>query len=90
MKDSLYNWEELDDELELGVPYIVDHTGLISKSLGVYATPQAAILTSEQTLYYRGNYNRGKYCTDPTSSFAQQALDSLLANVPAPSYGIVA
>lgn len=90
VEDSTYNWQELEQDLGLGVPYIVDYNGELSKACGIYATPQAAVLTAENTLYYRGNYNRAKYCTDPRTSYAQQAIDSLLANKPPPMMGVTA
>ena len=46
--------------------------------------------TLKDFLYYRGNYNRAKYCTDPRTSYAQKALDSLLADAPPPMMGVIA
>lgn len=57
---------------------------------GVYSTPQAVIINTNHTLYYRGNYNKARYCTDPKSNFAQMALDSLLFDKPAPDFGPLA
>jgi hypothetical protein len=52
-------------------------TSLATKC-GVYSTPQAVILDAQGLLYYRGNYNKTRYCTDPNTSYANIALDSLL------------
>jgi hypothetical protein len=31
-------------------------------------------------LYYRGNYNKSRYCTDKKTEYARMALDALLNN----------
>lgn len=62
-----------------GVSCIRDSAKTIATLYGVYSTPQAAIVESNGTLYYRGNYNRSRYCTSPDYNFAEIALDSLLA-----------
>lgn len=54
---------------------------------GVYSTPQAVIINTDRKLYYRGNYNKARYCIDPTSNYAQMAVDSLLWRNPAPAFG---
>lgn len=60
-----------------------------ANELGVYSTPQAAIINKENKLYYRGNYNRSRYCTDPGSNFVQMALDSLFKGTPPPEFGLL-
>ncbi len=57
---------------------------------GVYATPQAVLINTDHRLYFRGNYNKSRYCTDPFSNFAQMALDSIRLSAPAPDFGILA
>jgi hypothetical protein len=47
-------------------------------SCGVYSTPQAVIIDGEGKLFYRGNYNKNRYCTSRATSYARMALDSLL------------
>ena len=69
---------------------VADNVGTLAKACGVYSTPQAAILQSDQTLFYRGNYNRARYCTDKNSNYVQMALDSLLAKRPSPHFGPLA
>lgn len=54
---------------------------------GVYSTPQAVIIGTDHRLYFRGNYNKARYCTDPLSNFAQMAVDSLMSHAPAPNFG---
>ena len=64
---------------QLNIPVLLDKNHHLAKKCGVYSTPQAAILDREQRLYYRGNYNKSRYCTDQNFNFAQMAVDSLLA-----------
>ncbi|SMD38343.1 hypothetical protein SAMN04488029_3757 [Reichenbachiella faecimaris] len=68
---------------------IRDTNRTFANELGVYSTPQAAIISKENRLYYRGNYNRSRYCTDPGSNFVQMALDSLFSGAPAPAFGLL-
>ncbi len=63
----------------IGVPVI--YAPELAKRCGVYSTPQAVILAKGNKLYYRGNYNLTRYCTDPKTEFAKQALDNLLNHV---------
>jgi hypothetical protein len=63
---------------ELNIPVILDTDKKIAIACGVYSTPQAALITPQGQLYYRGNYNKSRYCTDANSNFAQMAIDSLL------------
>jgi len=65
------------DRFDLGsVPIHYDTT--IAQLCGVYSTPQAVLIDSDNRLYYRGNYNKSRYCTDKKTNFAQMAIDSLL------------
>lgn len=61
----------------LDMPVLFDTT--LATTCGVYSTPQAVLLNTDQALYYRGNYNKTRYCTDKKSNYAQMAIDSLLA-----------
>jgi hypothetical protein len=62
---------------------VKDTGGEIARECGVYSTPQAVILTSEGRLYYRGNYNLARYCSDPATEFARLAIESILGGRPA-------
>ncbi|RJE74890.1 AhpC/TSA family protein [Reichenbachiella sp. MSK19-1] len=72
-----------------GLQITEDKGLLLAHEFGVYATPQAVIVSTDQKLYYRGNYNKARYCTDPGSNFAQMALDSLLSNRHPPEFGLL-
>ena len=62
-----------------------DKQGRIAAKCGVYSSPQAVILDSAGNLYYRGNYNRSRYCEDPHSEYARLALEAVAANKPLPA-----
>jgi len=73
----------LEEEMEV----IKDsETKELAVECGVYSTPQAVILTPDRNLYYRGNYNKARYCSRKESSYAQIALNDLLNNKPTPNF----
>jgi hypothetical protein len=72
------------ESMHLPMPVVYDRGAQIGDWVGVYGTPQAAILSADGALYYRGNYNRSRYCTDESSEFVRIALESLAANRPLP------
>jgi len=82
--DKKYTAEKIQQKFGLTVPVLFDSS--LAASCGVYSTPQAVLLDDNRSLYYRGNYNRSRYCTDKKSNYAQQALDSLLANKQQPRF----
>lgn len=69
-------------DAHLPMPAVADADGAIARACGVYSTPQAVLLDADGKLYYRGNYNAGRYCTDRSTEFARLALESLLASHP--------
>lgn len=76
----------LDDDIIV----VIDKDEKIAKACGVYSTPQAAILNTDNTLFFRGNYNRARYCTDKNSNYVQMALDSLVAKKGPPHFSELA
>jgi thiol-disulfide isomerase/thioredoxin len=86
--DTSYTEEDIQDKFDLTIPILFDKS--IATSCGVFSTPQAVILDKNHNLYYRGNYNKNRYCTDTKSNFAQMALDSLLNNNQKPSFDSLA
>jgi peroxiredoxin len=76
--DTTYTIKNIQDKFGLSIPVLFDKS--LATICGVYSTPQAALINADNKLYYRGNYNRSRYCTDPNSNYAQQAIDSLLAH----------
>jgi hypothetical protein len=71
---------------ELGVKVIADIDGRISDVCGIYATPQAVILNDSSKIYFKGNYNKTRFCTHKQTRFVEIALDSLVANKPLPIF----
>lgn len=82
--------EQIRREYDLSMPVVAYGRKRLARACGVYATPQAALVDADGKLYYRGNYNKSRYCTTPYSNFAQMALDSLLAGTPSPTFGEIA
>ncbi len=87
-KDTTYTEEIIQNKFNLRLPVLFDKS--IAPSCGVYSTPQAVILNKENILYYRGNYNKSRYCTDKNSDYAKMALDSLLDNNTGPVFSAYA
>jgi hypothetical protein len=76
MNNNDYTAAEICKKFDMHIPVSFDSA--IAVACGVYSTPQAAIINTDHRLYYRGNYNRTRYCADTKSEFARMALDSLL------------
>lgn len=76
--------------LDEDIVILIDKDEKLAAACGVYSTPQAAILQSDNTLFFRGNYNRARYCTDKNSNFVQMALDSLVAKKSPPHFSPLA
>jgi hypothetical protein len=82
--DKNYTAKEIQDKFGSAVPVLFDKS--IAQACGVYSTPQAVIIDSDGKLYYRGNYNKSRYCTDKNSNYAQMAIDSLLLQKRNPAF----
>jgi thiol-disulfide isomerase/thioredoxin len=76
MSDQPYTEKDIQERFGLNIPVVQDEN--LAKSCGVYSTPQAVLLKSDQTLYFRGNYNKSRYCTDEKTSYAKLAIEELL------------
>lgn len=76
MTDKPNSEEEVKKRFGITVPVIADST--IAELCGVYSTPQAVVLNADRELYYRGNYNKSRYCTDAKTSYALIALNGVL------------
>ena len=75
-KDTTYTEKDIQEKFGLTIPVLFDQS--IAAVSGVYSTPQAVLLDTDYKLYYRGNYNKSRYCTNKNSNYAQLAIDSLL------------
>lgn len=69
--------EWVNDLVDVEVQIIIDKEKKLANACGVYSTPQAAIINQDGKLYYRGNYNKGRYCTSKSTNFAEIALEAL-------------
>lgn len=78
--------EKIKNEFLGEVKIINDSNNVISDKCGVYSTPQAALLDKDKNLYYRGNYNKSRYCVLPESDYVQIAINSLLDNKKLPVF----
>ena len=76
--------QEVQRHYDFTVPVLTDSS--IAVACGVYSTPQAALMNADGTLYYRGNYNRTRYCTDTRSDYARMAIDSMMLHIAHPSF----
>jgi hypothetical protein len=76
MNNKHYTAKAIQDKFDLDVPVLFDAT--IAEACGVYSTPQAVLLDTQHKLYYRGNYNSSRYCTDEKTSYAKIAIIGLL------------
>lgn len=76
MTNKNYSADEIRKRFGFDLPVISDTT--LARSCGVYSTPQAVVLEKGNRLYYRGNYNKSRYCTDQKTSYAKIAIDGVL------------
>jgi len=76
MSDKTYTVKAIQDKFNLDIPVLFDPS--IAVSCGVYSTPQAVLLDTDHKLYFRGNYNSSRYCTNEKTSFAKIAIAGLL------------
>jgi hypothetical protein len=65
------------ERLNLDIETVYDAKGEMARRCGVYSTPQAVVLEQNGMLYYRGNYNASRYCTERNTEFARLSLESL-------------
>lgn len=76
MSAKPYTAAEIQNRFQITVPVYSDST--LAATCGVYSTPQAVVIKADQTLYYRGNYNKSRYCTDMKTNYAKIAVDGVL------------
>ena len=76
MNNKNYTVSEIQDKFGLKIPVSFDAD--LAVLCGVYSTPQAVIIGAGSKLYYRGNYNKSRYCSDVKSNYAQIAIEGIL------------
>nr|WP_143822390.1 hypothetical protein [Mucilaginibacter pedocola] len=77
LSNEPYTAAQIQQILGLSVP--VTFNKAIAADCGVYSTPQVALLNWSRKLYYYGNYNRSRYCTDEKTNYAADAIAGLLS-----------
>lgn len=87
-KKMNFTIEEIQKKFDAKIPVYFDNE--IAENCGVFSTPQAVIVDPSHNLYYRGNYNKTRYCTNADSNYAQMALESLLKQTKTPSFNALA
>ena len=88
ISDKTYDAETIRKKFDADLPVYFDAS--LAKSCGVYSTPQAVLIDKDGKLYYRGNYNRSRYCTDEKSNYARLAIESLLDQQADPEFNPLA
>jgi hypothetical protein len=76
MSNKHFTAQGIQERFGLQVPVCFDTS--LAAICGVYSTPQAVIIDTRHELYYRGNYNKSRYCADTKTNYAQLALERLL------------
>ena len=76
MSAKKYTASEIQGRFDITVPVYTDTT--LAVTCGVYSTPQAVVIKADQTLYYRGNYNKSRYCTDMKTNYAKMAIEGVV------------
>jgi hypothetical protein len=84
--DNEADAEDFRSKYALNVPVLLDSDGGISDQCGIYATPQSVLLDKESKLYFKGNYNKARYCSRRETSFAEMAMDALLKDEKLPRW----
>ena len=77
---------EFKKRYELNLPVLPDRGGIISDMCGIYSTPQAVILDKNSVIYFKGNYNKSRFCTRKQTRYVEIALDSLVQDKPLPMF----
>ncbi|HEY4338037.1 MAG TPA: redoxin domain-containing protein [Puia sp.] len=80
MSETKFTAAELQAKFDLPYPIPVLNDSAVAAACGVYSTPQAVIIDKDRRLFYRGNYNRSRYCNDEKTGYARLALAGLLDN----------
>ena len=76
INDNSTSLKKIQSKLGLNIPVSFDVS--LAAACGVYSTPQAVLLDTAHKLYYRGNYNKGRYCVDEKTNYAKIAIAALL------------
>lgn len=76
MTNKHYETGQIKKYFGLNIPVLTDKR--LATLCGVYSTPQAALIDKDKRLYFRGNYNQSRYCSDKKTEYARLAIHDLL------------
>ncbi len=76
ISNKSFSAQQIQDRFDIRIPVLFDSS--LATVCGVYSTPQAVLLDGQHRLYYRGNYNSSRYCSDEKTSYAKIALTGYL------------
>ena len=76
--------EEFQDKYDLDIPTILDKDGMISDLCGIYSTPQAVLINTNSEIYFKGNYNKARFCTRKETRYVAMALERFINKEPLP------
>ncbi|QRR00593.1 DUF6436 domain-containing protein [Dyadobacter sandarakinus] len=88
MSEKTFTPEAIRRKMGVDLPVLFDKS--IADRCGVYSTPQAALLDQHSRLYYRGNFNASRYCSDEKTAYAKLALAGLLNSQQRVAFGDLA
>lgn len=92
--DTSYTKKDFIAVYGINIPVIIKNGSKIAELCGVYSTPQAVIVKQNtkknNLLFYRGNYNKSRYCNDKNTNFAELAIIDLLQGKEPPNFGELA
>ncbi len=93
-EDINYTKNDFKNVYNVDIPVIIQNGSKIAELCGVYSTPQAIIIKQNakrnNVLFYRGNYNKSRYCNDKNTNFAELAIIDLLEGKEPPNFGELA
>jgi hypothetical protein len=78
--------ERFQQKYDLDIATVIDKKGMLSDKCGIYATPQAVILDQNSVIYFKGNYNRARFCTKKETRFVEMAIGYLMKKEPLPLF----
>ena len=74
-------WEAALGDLKSRVRFLQDRDGRLARRVGVFSTPQAAIVSEQRRLFFRGGYSEGRYSSQSRGpKYAKIALDAFLTD----------
>lgn len=75
---EVFDQDEFQNDIGQSIIVVDDSSEELAKQLGVYSTPQAVIIDTSQSIYYRGNYNRARFCTSKNTNFVLLSLQAVI------------